>query len=130
MTTRDRPGTSSPESDGNSCKPVSVRKDTSTRASAANGFSTTSHCDTPRTVVPAAKYQSAPAVLAHGTAATASLVSSPAETTTSGENGSTTSDPFGSKERWNVRTESPGTVRRRDTGPEPPSGWTVTSVSA
>src|SRR5438105_125205 len=112
MTTRDRPGTSSPDNDCSCWSPASVRKVTSTRASAANGSSSTSHCETPRTVVPAAKYQSVPAVVAHGTTASDSSVSRPAETTTSGENGSTTTGPaeLASFERLSVSTESCGTL--------------------
>src|SRR5580765_313279 len=132
MTTRDRRGTSSPESDGNSWRPVTVRKVTSTRASAANGSSSTSHCDTPRTVVPAAKYQSVPAVVAHGTVESRLSLSSPAETTTSDENGSTTIGPaaVASCERLIVKTEACGIVSTLDTGFPPSSGCTVTTARA
>ena len=67
MTTRDRPGHVDALQSGQQLQAGSVRSVTSTRASAENGSSSTSHCDTPRTVVPAAKYQSALAVVAHGT---------------------------------------------------------------
>ena len=96
------------------------------------GSSSTSHCDTPRTVVPAAKYQSVLAVFAHGTGSSCGRRSRPRpSTTTSDENGSTTTGPGGSglavgaepappvatdtgasDARSNVRTVSCGTVTR------------------
>ncbi len=129
-TARDRCRTSKLCNSSGSRTPLPVRNVTSTLASDANGFSITSHCCTPRGVVPAAKYHDLAAAVAHVETSTPACPSMLSSTTTRPPNDSTVSAPGGPRSaRFFVITDEAST-RSVCGGAASLSPSTVTTTSA